>query len=461
MKNRIQNSLSNLSKIPPQAIDIEETVLGCIIEEPKESFFANLKKEYFYKEGNQLIFDAILSLRAKNHPVDILTVTHELKALGTLEAVGGGYYISILTGKIPGSAFANIDHHIHMLKQKFILRELISLGNDVMNKAFDEGDPFDILDLIEKRTKSLIPTQARKSQNILIESLNDIFLKAKGENNSYFRIGSKYWDDIIGFTNGFNIWAGGSKTGKTSFLIDRMSRLLRLHHEKISVMWIAIDHEDGAKVFRKFLGRQILLAEKELTSKKRKLEKEELDLVMAYKDEFSKYDIEFIEKTDEIEKLMAQFKAFCESRPGRFKMLVLDNLMSVKGYSDDNKESTRMGTIIANSYNELRDQNVQMIILHHLTKLTTNKENAKTGFRPTVNDVRGSGLLDAKADMTLLFNRPGKYPAILEKFPQEYIPSFFIVDVAHHTDDQQRLIYFWSNIVYSTFDEINELNDVL
>ena len=107
-------------KLPPQAIDLEEAVLGALMLE-KDAVAAvidMLVPAVFYKESHQSIFEAISNLFHNNEPVDILTVTNSLRQSGKLELAGGAFYITQLTSRIASSA--NIEFHVGILKQKFL-----------------------------------------------------------------------------------------------------------------------------------------------------------------------------------------------------------------------------------------------------------------------------------------------------------------------------------------------------
>jgi replicative DNA helicase len=142
----------DMSKLQPQARDLEEAVLGALMLEKHapEKVASYLKAEAFYVDAHQLIYGAIISLFTLGHPVDILTVTEQLRKDGTLESAGGAYYITSLTNKI--SSAANIEYHAHIVIQKSIQRQLITVAGEIGEKAFEEtSDAFELLDQSEKQ----------------------------------------------------------------------------------------------------------------------------------------------------------------------------------------------------------------------------------------------------------------------------------------------------------------------
>ena len=152
-KSRISNPApySGLGKLQPQAIDLEEAVLGALMLEKDalSSVIDILKPEVFYKDNHQKIFYAIRFLFEKSSPVDILTVTAQLRQQGELEMIGGAYYITELTNRVASAA--NIEYHSRIIIQKFIQRELIRISTDVIQSAYE--DTTDVLNCWTGREK--------------------------------------------------------------------------------------------------------------------------------------------------------------------------------------------------------------------------------------------------------------------------------------------------------------------
>src|SRR5690606_17109590 len=150
-------------KLQPQAIELEEAVLGAMMLEKNavNEGIEILQPESFYKEAHQKIFSAIFELFGESEPIDILTVTHRLRKKGELDEVGGPYYISQLTNKVASAA--NIQFHARIISQKHILRELIRISTQIVRDAFDEStDVFDLLDKAEQNLYKVAEGNIRK-----------------------------------------------------------------------------------------------------------------------------------------------------------------------------------------------------------------------------------------------------------------------------------------------------------
>ncbi|MCK6641141.1 MAG: replicative DNA helicase [Bacteroidia bacterium] len=161
---QVSQQLYEIGKLPPQAVELEEAVLGALMLE-KDALTAVidiLQPKSFYKEAHGRIFSAIQNLFQRSEPIDILTVTQELKRTGELEIVGGAYYISQLTNRVASSA--NVEFHARIISQKYIQRELIRISSDTIREAYDDtADVFDLLDNAERNLFSVVEGNIRKN----------------------------------------------------------------------------------------------------------------------------------------------------------------------------------------------------------------------------------------------------------------------------------------------------------
>ena len=229
-RSRITNPTpySGLGKLQPQALDLEEAVLGALMLEKDalSSVIDVLKPEVFYEVKHQKIFNAISVLFEKTSPVDILTVTAQLRQQGELEMIGGAYYITELTNRVASAA--NIEYHSRIIIQKYIQRELIRISTDVINSAYE--DTSDVLDLLDKAEKNLfeiaqnnLRRDSRKMDDLMHEALRDIeSLKDKKDGLTGVASG---FTDLDRMTSGWQksdlvIIAARPAMGKTAFVLS-------------------------------------------------------------------------------------------------------------------------------------------------------------------------------------------------------------------------------------------------
>ena len=151
-------------KIPPQAIELEEVVLGAMMIDKKgvDEVIDILSIESFYKQAHQHIFEAILLLFESSQPIDLLTVSSQLRKNQKLDIVGGDFYLIGLTQKVSSSA--HIEFHARIILQKFIQRSLIKISNEIIEDSFDETkDVFDLLDKAESKLYDVTQGNIKKS----------------------------------------------------------------------------------------------------------------------------------------------------------------------------------------------------------------------------------------------------------------------------------------------------------
>ena len=146
-------------RVTPQAVDVEEAVLGAMMLEQSavNSVIDVLSPESFYKPAHQRIFDIIQNLFNDSEAIDLLTVTEALRKSGDLELVGGAFAVANLTTRVASTA--NVEFHARIVSQKYIQRELIRVSSNIIEKAFDEKtDVFDLLDEAESGLFKVAPT---------------------------------------------------------------------------------------------------------------------------------------------------------------------------------------------------------------------------------------------------------------------------------------------------------------
>ena len=163
-------------KIPPQALDLEEVVLGAMMIDKKgvDAVIDILHPYAFYKEAHQFIFESIIKLFENTEPIDLLTVSAKLKKEGKLDKVGGDYYLVQLTQKVSSSA--HIEYHARIILQKYIQRSLIKISTEIIEDSYDETqDVFNLLDLAESKLYDITQGNIKKST----ETAQSLVIQAK------------------------------------------------------------------------------------------------------------------------------------------------------------------------------------------------------------------------------------------------------------------------------------------
>jgi hypothetical protein len=257
---------NTLGKIPPMALDLEEAVLGAImIEADAFKYVVDiLKEESFYKDTHQKIFAAQKQLFEQGHPIDLLTVSEQLKKNKHLEEVGGAFFVTQLTQKVASAA--NIEFHAYIIQQKFIQRQFIQVSQEIQQKAFDEDiDIDDLIDFSNDRITKII--EDSNSKDSVFQALRDCLVTADEE----IKEGEVIFSIIDGgekipvFTKGnISTITGKAKSRKTFFLTMVcaaiiVGNLFEKFLGKTGAKMVYFDTEQGRKRTQKILRRIIEL----------------------------------------------------------------------------------------------------------------------------------------------------------------------------------------------------------
>ena len=227
------------ARVPPNATDIEEMVLGALLIEPNLAGEVNefLQKEHFYDGRNALIYEAILKLQARGLPVDSATVTQALSDDGTLKDIGGVSRIVELTMLV--SSAANTKGHVEILIQKYLQRELIRWASETQAAAYSSDE--DVEDILEKAEKGLFDLHEYKLRREM-QSLEMALHAAFANLDNLRKDPSSFSGVPTGFlkldsmTQGWQkgdliILAARPSVGKTAFALS-MARTMAVEHNK-------------------------------------------------------------------------------------------------------------------------------------------------------------------------------------------------------------------------------------
>lgn len=245
-------------KVPPQAKDLEEAVLGAVMLEKGafDTVVEILRPECFYVDAHQKIFQAMKTLSDKSMPIDLLTVAEELKVQGDLEMVGGPYYITRLTNVVASTA--NLEAHARIVLQKFIQRELIRISGEIISEAYEDAtDVFDLMDQAEQRLYEITDNHLRKNYT----NISDV-LKQTLERIEELR---KNEEDINGVPSGYHkldhitrgwqptdlvIIAARPSVGKTAFALNLALNAARHPHKPTATAVFSLEMSAGQIVQR-------------------------------------------------------------------------------------------------------------------------------------------------------------------------------------------------------------------
>jgi replicative DNA helicase len=406
---RVQEIMQDLGKIPPQATDLEEAVLGAIMLEKDAivSVIDILKPESFYKDTHRIIFEAIRTLSMNLQPIDLLTVTEELKKGGQLDLVGGPYFLTQLTTKVASSA--HVEYHARIVAQKYIQRELIRVSSDIQEKAFDTTQDVDeLLDFAESELFEVAFSNIKK-ETLRIDVVIDKALKrmeelsAKEAGLSGVPSGFTRLDRI---TSGWQpsdlvIVAARPSMGKTAFMLS-MARNMAVEHNR-PVAIFSLEMSSLQLVNRLIVAETELSAEKIRNGKLEKYEWEQLEIKLK---SLLKAPV-FIDDTPAISVFELRAKARRLKLEHKIELLVVDYLQLMSGPPDTQGNREQEVSSISRSLKAIaKELDIPIIALSQLNRSVELRSGDK---RPQLSDLRESGAIEQDADIVIFIHRPEKY----------------------------------------------------
>jgi replicative DNA helicase len=460
---KFRNSLdlpAGMGKIPPQAVDLEEAVLGALMIEKDAltNVIDILKPESFYKEAHQVIFKAVVTLFDKSEPIDILTVTNQLRSTGELEIVGGPYYITELTTRI--NSAANVEYHARIVAEQAIKRELISIASEIHKDAYEATtDVFDLLDKTEQSLFQVSESNIRKNyaemRTILGQALSELQAK-KDHENKLTGVPSGF-TDLDRVTSGWQksdliILAARPGMGKTAFVVSAMRNA-------------AVDFKMPVAIFSLEMSsiqlvNRLISAEAELDGEKiRKGTLEEYEWAQLHHkiSKLSSAPI-FIDDTPALS--IRELRTKCRRLKAKhdIQMIIVDYLQLMTGEGNSkgsmgNREQ-EIASISRALKNIAKELSVPVIALSQLSRAVETRGGDK---RPQLADLRESGSIEQDADMVVFLYRP-EYYKIDEDEVGNSLKGIGEVIIAKHRNGSLENVYLKFVGKFTKFCDIDNNN---
>jgi replicative DNA helicase len=405
------NPYEGHGKLPPQAVDIEEAVLGALMldRDALANVIDSLHPETFYKDAHQKIFAVVHDLFGSSRPVDLLTVVQELKKRGELDLVGGPTFITSLTNRVASTA--NIEYHTRILNQKQIQRELIRVSSEIIRDAFDEStDALELLDSAEKNLFAVAEGNIKKN----FSKMSDLVTEAKKQ----IEKAGQQPDGLSGIPSGFaaldRFTAGWQKSdlvvlaarpgmGKTAFVLS-LARNAAVGFKK-PVAVFSLEMSSIQLVMRLISGEAELAGDK---LKKGNLEQHEWHQLDSKIRELTEAPL-YIDDTPSLSIFELRAKARRLKANHDIQMIIIDYLQLMTAGGDNRGGGNREQEIsqISRSLKGIAKELEIPVIA--LSQLSRNVEQRGTSKVPQLSDLRESGAIEQDADMVLFIYRPEYY----------------------------------------------------
>ncbi len=409
IRPKLEDQSIDFGRIPPQAIDLEEAVLGALMLEKNAilDVLDILKPESFYKEEHFKIYRAIVNLSMAEKAIDLLTVTEELKKGKEIEEVGGPLYLAQLAGKVASAA--HLEFHARIIQQKYIQRELIRVSSTIQRKAFD--DSIDVDDLLDEAERDLfeiaegnIKTETAKLNVLIKEAITQIEEASKRE------------DHLSGVPSGFTrldrITSGWQKSdlviiaarpsmGKTAFVLT-MARNIAVDHKR-PVAFFSLEMSSIQLVNRMIVSETELPSNRIRNGRLEEYQWKQLDVQIK-----NLVDAPvFIDDTPAIS--IFELRAKCRRLKVQhdIQLIVVDYLQLMTGSSDSRGSREQEVSTISRALKSIaKELNTPVIALSQLNRSVELRTGNK---RPQLSDLRESGAIEQDADLVIFIHRPDKY----------------------------------------------------
>lgn len=411
-KPSYDNSTNFLGKVPPQAVELEEAVLGALMLEKDAltNVIDILKVESFYRDSHKVIFQAILDLFTESQPIDLLTVTSQLRKNGALEMAGGAFYVTELTSKVASAA--NIEYHARIITEQSIKRELIKISGEIQKEAFeDTTDVFELLDKMEQSLFEISEKNIRKNYSDMRSIMREAIIELEARKNQK--------DGLTGVPSGFTaldrVTSGWQKSdlviiaarpamGKTAFVLSVLRNAAVDHNRPVAIFSLEMSSVQ--------LVNRLISSEAELDSEKIKkgsLADHEWAQLVHKTAKLSKAPL-FVDDTPALSIL--ELRAKCRKLKAQhdIQMVVVDYLQLMSGDSKNGGQGGNREQEIASISRALKkiakELAIPVIALSQLSRAVETRGGDK---RPQLSDLRESGAIEQDADMVMFLYRPEYY----------------------------------------------------
>jgi replicative DNA helicase len=404
------NSLQ-YGRIQPQAVPLEEAVLGAILIDKNAlpTVLDILQPRSFYVEGHQHIYEAMLRLFEKTHPIDILTVHEELKSAGHLDKVGGPNYLVELSNRVASAA--NIEYHARIIAQKHIQRELIQASTTIIKDSFD--DTKDVFELLDDAERNLFEI-TQQNLNRGFEAIGSLAIKAQKQLEEL----SQKSEGLTGVPSGFTeldrltsgwqssdliIVAARPGMGKTAYTLSLAKNAAMDYGRPVALFSLEMSSIQ--------LVQRLISMEAEISSRKLRngqLEPHEWQQLHTAVEKLSTVPI-YIDDTPAINSFELRAKCRRLKMQHDIQLVIIDYLQLMSGSVDNKKSGTReqeISSISRAMKGMAKELGIPVIALSQLSRAVETRGGEK---RPMLSDLRESGAIEQDADIVSFIYRPEYY----------------------------------------------------
>jgi replicative DNA helicase len=399
---------STLDKLPPQNIEAEQSVLGAILLDNSAltTTLELLDYDDFYRDSHRRIFLSMTDLFDRNEPIDIITLTDNLKRRNDLDAVGGTSYLTALVSLVPTSA--NIRYHSKIVREKAMMRGLLRSVTDIASNVYDgELDVEELMDFAEKTVFDLSEKRIKASFVTLKEVIKDSFqmieqLYDKKETITGVPSGFKELDELTtGFQRSDLIIVGGRPSmGKTAFSLNIAQHVGVNLNEPVAIFSLEMSKEQLA--FRMLCSEAMVDSN---SIRKGFIKKDDWHHLTGAASKLAASPI-FIDDTSGMSVLEMRAKARRLKAEHGLSLVVVDYLQLMRGRGNAERREQEISEISRSLKGLAKELRVPVIALSQLNRGVETRGGNK---KPTLADLRESGAIEQDADVIIFLYRDEVY----------------------------------------------------
>jgi replicative DNA helicase len=396
-------------RIPPQAVDVEKSILGAMLidKEAVPKVVELLDHSSFYNPTHQKIYQAMMALFEKGDPIDAVTLVEELRRRGQLNPTDDPVYVTELTMNTVSSA--NVEYHTRIVLEKALMRNLISAASEVTSRAYNETeDALDLLDEAESKIFQISERRMKRSFTPMNEGLHETFemlQEIHGKHSGITGVPSGF-PALDEKTGGFQnsdlvIVAGRPSQGKTALALS-IARNAALHKEK----------KTAVAVFSLEMSlRQLIIR---MLASEAKVNAHELRTGRLHEDKWKNLSRNigrlaeakiFIDDTPALSILEVRAKSRRLKAEHNVGMIIVDYLQLIQGPKNAESREREISMISRSLKALAKELDIPVMALSQLNRAV----EARGDKRPQLSDLRESGAIEQDADVVIFVHRPEMY----------------------------------------------------
>ena len=401
------SDVTTIERLPPQNLEAEQAVLGSMLLEADalSSAAELLEADVFYKDAHRKIFSSILALYKRNVSVDLVTLTDELRKADRLDDVGGATYLATLTSIVPTAA--NVDHYCRIVREKFVLRALITAGTRIVGECYEEADqPELLLDKAEQRIFEIASKKLRQEAMSMKELIKgsietiDLLYQRKGTLTG-IPTGFERLDELLAGLQPSDliIVAGRPAMGKSSFALSLAEHAGLRVKTPVAIFSLEMSKEQ--------LSQRMLCSHARINAHNVRtgmLSTSDWPKLTQAAGKLSEAPI-FIDDTAGVTILELRAKARRLKARHGISLLILDYLQLMQEPSRSENRQQEISMISRSLKALARELNIPIIAVSQLSRAPERRES----YRPRLSDLRESGAIEQDADVVLMLFREDYY----------------------------------------------------